>query len=80
MLPFLKNKNRQPGGITTTYRSPDGLDTSPPSNDLEGIEACAKEICQAIESKDYSKLANALKAVFQIFDSAPHTEGPHEEE
>lgn len=79
MLPFLKNKNRQAGGVTSQYRTPTGIESKPASNDLDGIEAAAKEICQAIESKDYSKLASALKAAFQIFDSEPHVEGIHED-
>lgn len=80
MLPFLKAKPKS-AGVTTEYRAPDGgFQDEAPSNDLEGLEACGEDLCKAIEAKDYKGIASALKAAFDILESAPHAEGPHTEE
>jgi hypothetical protein len=77
MLPFLKNR-KEPGmaGVTTLYRKKDE-DAKEDNMHESGIRAAAKDLCDAIRSEDYDAAAKALRAAFEIFDSEPHSEGPH---
>lgn len=75
MLPFLM-KPRASGGVITEVRP---SDYEKDDSDDSGLLSAAKDLCSAIEVKDYKKAAAALKAAFQICDSEPHEEGPHEE-
>lgn len=78
MLPFLKP--RQMTAIIMK-RQPDGeiKDDGHSEYDREGLKLAASSIIRAIESKDAEALASALKEAFEICDSGPHAEGPHEE-
>ena len=74
MLPFLKAQ-RKSDGIATVYRSPD--EGKEPDHADEGLIAAAADLLKAVESKDSRAIAAALKAAFEICDSAPHHEGEH---
>ena len=43
----------------------------------QGLISAAEDIMSAISAKDAGKLAQALKAAFEICDEMPHEEGPH---
>lgn len=74
MLPFLK-KDSPPPGLEVKIREPDESDDQ---NDPEAAhQAAAQEILDAVHSKDAMRLADALKDMFNILDSEPHSEGPH---
>lgn len=74
MLPFLKNKQEASasGPVEHMKRQPDE------ESDYDMIDSAAEDLIQAIHSKDVKAVASALKAAFQICDSEPHEEGPHE--
>jgi hypothetical protein len=46
----------------------------------EGLKVAAKEVREALESKDDEALAEALHSFFMECDAMPHKEGEHEEE
>jgi hypothetical protein len=79
MLPFLK-KN-QSGSISTPAkvisRKPDETSDAPES---DGIEYCAQDLIDAIHSHDKAAVAKALRDAFEILESSPHEEAPHESE
>lgn len=62
-------KNRHPSG------SIDEMHESAPSEDP--LESCASDLINALEHKDKSLLAQALRNAFDILDSEPHEEGEH---
>lgn len=79
MLPFLKPKTV--AGLIISHRKPDESkeqEEMPETGD-EGLVSAAEDIIRAYETKDAKKLAEAFKAAFQICDSMPHEEGPHED-
>jgi hypothetical protein len=75
MLPFLKE--RKIASVLVAKRSPEGEETTMPEVD-EGLMAAAEDLIRAVHSKDAHAVASALKAAFEISDSQPHEEGPHE--
>lgn len=74
-LPFMIKKKDAAPSVHTEHRIPD----QEPSGEEAGLEACANDILQAIESKDAKRLASAIKSAFELCDSYPHEEGPHVE-
>jgi hypothetical protein len=72
ILPFLKHEPKSPG-IAVVERKPDEGKEDPDA----GLHACAQDLINAIHSKDMKAVAAALKAAFELLDSAPHEEGPH---
>jgi len=80
MLPFLKkyqegSANVPPNSIT---RKPDEDDShEEKSEDFDSIEIAAEEMLSAFDSGDVKALARAIRAAFEICDSEPHNEGPH---
>jgi hypothetical protein len=83
MLPFLEPK-KITSVIIARHGKPD-LEThseeESPDSDLDpGMKMAAEDVMRAFESKSVIDLAKALHSAFQIFDSMPHEEGPHEEE
>lgn len=74
-LPFLKPKRSEPTLIIKT-RSPDGTMPESHSDDSEdaGLIAASEDLCKAIESKDYTAIAKAWRAGFEILESQPHDE------
>lgn len=70
-IPFFLNKKPQTG-IAIEHRS----ETDSPDN--HGLLAAASELLAAVESKDAKGVALALQNAFELLDSMPHEEGPHE--
>ena len=78
MLPFLKRKDQQTAGLIIKHRQPDQHSESIEESDESAAhEACARDLLQAIESKDIKGIAEALQSAFEIMDSEPHKEGKH---
>jgi hypothetical protein len=77
MLPFLKDK-KQIGSIATTpsteRRKSDG------EEEYDAMEAAAHDLMTAVHARDTKGIAEALRAAFELADSEPHVEGPHENE
>ncbi len=76
MLPFLK-------------KSQDGASSSPVEHitrepdegteeEYDSMESAAEDLCNAVHSKNYKAVASALRAAFELAESEPHEEGPHE--
>lgn len=42
------------------------------------LMSAAQDLSDALKSNDIEKVAQALEAAFQIADSMPHEEGPHD--
>jgi hypothetical protein len=83
LLPFLKNRDKQTGGIAGMIiktREPDEKPDTEQEDDREaGIKACAAQLISCIHAHDVQGAADALKDAFAILDSQPHTEGEHVE-
>ncbi len=80
MLPFLK-KNMSPGMMTTSVRKPDtSKEDEGKESDTDGIEYCAQDLIDAVRSGDKQAAARALRDAFEILESSPHEEGPHNEQ
>lgn len=73
MLPFLKQSQEASASspIETITRDHD-------DGEFDEMEMAAEDLCDAVHAKDYKRVAEALKAAFEICDSQPHDEGPHE--
>ena len=80
-LPWLK-QDKKVAGLIVEMRKPDGglEETAQEDSEDTGIESCAQDLIKAVEGKDAKAVAQALKSAFEILDSQPHSEGPHEEE
>lgn len=76
MLPFLKQR-KSDATIAVEYRKPDQEDSM--ESDTLGLEAAAADLITAIHNKDKKLAVEALKSFFEISDSMPHVEGPHED-
>jgi hypothetical protein len=68
----LKNKQQGEAGLTIKVRAPDQETEKP--NENEGLEAAAADIISAVHMKDHKALASALKAAYDMCESAPETE------
>lgn len=83
-LPFLRKKNDAGiAGVMVQHRSPDNDGEEHKDQEYQpeaGLRACAKDLMDAINSGDHSKVAQALRAAFEILDSEPHVEGEHIED
>lgn len=75
MLPFLKP--RQMTAIVIAKQKPEGS-IEDQGDPLEGLNVAASDLIKALGAKDAVAVAQALKAAFEICDSMPHEEGPHE--
>ncbi len=79
-LPPILNKRRQSAGLIVQTRTPDG-DKAPEMPEADSaMEMAAQDIMDAIKGNDPKRLAQAIKAAFEICDSEPHVEGPHTNE
>jgi hypothetical protein len=76
LLPFLLKSKPQTGVIVKT-RTPDETSEDTPEDD--GMEMIGRDLCHAIESKNYKAIGEALRAAFEIYESQPHEEGEHTE-
>lgn len=74
MLPFLKHSKEgsMQGPVETIQREHDE------DSGFDMVEACAEDLIEAVHKKDVKAVAQALRAAFEICDSEPHQEGPHE--
>lgn len=74
MLPFLKHK--QEGSMSEedepVKRTPDE------ESEYDMLESAAEDLISAVHSKDVKAVCSALRAAFEMLDSQPHEEGPHE--
>lgn len=75
--PFLKAKDQRVSGLIIEHRKPD---EKPEAEEQDyGIETCARDLLNAVEAKDIKGIAEALKSAFDILESQPHDEYPHDE-
>lgn len=75
MLPFMKHKEvsvNTPSESLT--REPDEA-----AEEYDMLHAAAEDLIKAVHSKNVAAVSEALKAAFEICDSQPHYEGPHED-
>ena len=49
-------------------------------SDYDMLESAVEDLFSAMKSHDVKAGCEALRAAFEIYDSEPHYEGPHEEE
>lgn len=75
MLPFLKRAQDASASapVDVERREPDD------GAEFDSLESAAEDLISAIHSKDIKAVASALRAAFDLMESEPHTEGPHEE-
>lgn len=78
MLPFLKPKQAGIATIVVKNRQPDKPEENQEDKDA-AIHACAKDLIDAVHAKDIKAAAEAMRSAFEILDSMPHEEGPHED-
>jgi hypothetical protein len=72
MLPFLKPKLQT--GLTIINRKPD--DSEEKDKEINELEECMKDLCQALESKDYRTAAEAFKDAVAECKDQPQDEEP----
>lgn len=72
MLPFLKNSKEASGSGPQEKVTREHDD-----EDFDSIEVAAQDVIDAVHAKDVKALASALRAAFELCDSEPHEEGPH---
>ncbi len=72
MLPWNKNKESASASIPVQKREHDE-DFS-----YDSMESVAEELCHAIEKKDYSAIANALRSALDLAGEEPHIEEMNE--
>lgn len=74
MLPFLKHK--QEGSMSEeddpVKRTPDE------ESEYDMLESAAEDLISGMHSKDVKAVCSALRSAFEMLDSEPHEEGPHE--
>lgn len=68
MLPYLKPK-MQPSLIVETRKADNTKETKPEDDD-SGIVSCAEDLIRAVHAKDAKSVAAALRAAFDVLDSA----------
>lgn len=73
MLPFLK-KNKEASVAVPSDRV---LRESDDEAELNPLLVAADDLISAIHSKDTERVAEALRAAFELCDAEPHVEGPH---
>lgn len=74
MLPFLKRNHEASasGPVESIERKPDN-----PEEEYDLLEGVSEDLCDALEAKDYKRVAMCLRSAFQILESEPHEEGEH---
>ena len=80
-LPFLKPK-RQDAAVIIRERTPDGSQMPEKDENAKdhALNACAADLIRAVHAKDETGVASAFKAAFEILESRPHEEYPHEDQ
>lgn len=80
MLPFLKPKKVASVIVANRQEEDGALESAGPADEMDpGLMAAAEDLIQAVHAKDAHATAMALQSAFDIADSMPHEEGPHEE-
>jgi hypothetical protein len=51
----------------------------PDDGEFNGLHACMDEFIAAVHAKDIKGAAEAFKSAFQVCESEPHEESPHED-
>lgn len=74
MLPFLK-RHKEASTSAPTDRMVREHDED---HDMDSMEVAAHDLKEALKKDDVQAIAQALRAAFEIADSEPHEEGPHE--
>ena len=69
-------KEFKQSGVITSQRKPDGGKEE--QQEDQGLEVIAQDLIHGLETKNEKVIIAALRAAFEIFDSEPHKEGPHE--
>lgn len=77
MLPFLKRSQEGSASSPVEHVKRSADDDAQPEDDFDSLEAAAQDLITAVHSKDVTAVASALRAAFELCDSQPHTEGPH---
>jgi hypothetical protein len=73
MLPFMKSKEASSSEpVEHMIREPDE------GSEYDPLESAAEDLISAVHSKNVKSVASALRAAFELCDSEPHEEGPHE--
>ena len=74
MLPFLRNLKE-----ASVSGEPESIKREHDEGaDFDMLESAAEDLISAIHAKDTKAVVSALRAAFEIYDSEPHEEGPHE--
>lgn len=76
MLPFLKT--RKLDSIVIAKQKPEGSINEDMPND--GLQAAMQDLHRAMKEGDYTAMARAIQSAFEICESEPHAEDPHEGE
>lgn len=74
MLPFLKHKQE---GSMSEENDPIKRGSDDES-EYDMLESAAEDLISAVHSKDVKAVCSALRAAFEMMESQPHEEGPHE--
>jgi len=74
-LPFLFKK--KPPTTVVETREPDHVEKDESNH---GIKAAAQDLLQGIQDSNPDRVASALQAAFEIFDSQPHEEADHSDQ
>lgn len=77
MLPFLHSKIKGNGAMIASAPGKADLEMKSednPNSEMQELEFMAEDILRAIESKSPIELAKALKQLFEVLESMPHSE------
>lgn len=74
MLPFLNKKERNQSATIVEMRKPD----EGKEQENQGLEACMRDVIKCMDMKDAKGMARAFKDAFDLCESYPHDEYPHE--
>ena len=78
MLPFLqKNKEASVSAMPQTIQRDHDENSE---QEFDALETAAEDLINAIHAKDVKGVTQALRAAFDLQESEPHDEGPHEGE
>jgi hypothetical protein len=78
LLPFLKRTKEGSASMPVDHIKRDADEDKEPN--MDSMEVCAQELCDAVHAKDVKAIAAALRAAFELCDLEPHEEGPHTNE
>jgi len=83
MLPWMKDNKKSVAGLIMAKRKPEGGFAEggevEESQENYGLTACAEDFLKAVEAKDAKACAKAFQDMFDICESQPHEEYPHDE-